>query len=254
MTAGDLLNKKFSKSKMGGYRIPEVDGFLVDAAELFSKQTREIAELKRKLDGGQQKLAEYEKDRDSLREALVSAQKLADNIVRDARNKADLTMRDAQIKAEKIVERGRQEAEDQQQALVELKKEVSDFRSRLLDMYRDHLRLITSLPALAEDEPEEPAQAAEPSPDAEPAAEGEPDETAEAAPEEPETDEAAQPSAQPETPAAPDDGADTAGQTADEAAATADPNYHVRLNVRYDEQSGEYVPIQPDEDKPAGED
>ena len=252
VTAGDLLNKKFSKAKMGGYRTAEVDSFLIDAAELFSKQTREIAELKRKLDADQQKLTDYEKDSDSLREALVNAQKLADRIVRDARGKAELTLRDAEIKAEKIVEHGRQDAEAQQQALADLKREVSDFRSRLLDMYRDHLRLITSLPALAEEDEaaagddgqEEPAQ--EPAPDdaAAPSADSAAAESAEPAEETP-----AEPDDQP---AGPHEGGEPASSPADEAAAAEEPGYHVKLNVRYDEQTGEYVPTSPDDGDAAG--
>lgn len=243
VTAGDLLNKKFSKAKMGGYRISEVDSFLVDAAELFSKQTREIAELKRKLDVGQQKLTEYEKEQDSLREALVSAQKLADSIVRDARGKADLTLRDAEIKAEKIIERGREDARSEQAALVELKQEVSGFRSRLLDMYREHLKLITSLPALAEED-------AEPAADAETPDGDEAEAPAEEAPAAEEED--SRPAEEPTADAAPAAEAETTDPAANEAAAAEDPSYHVQLNVRYDEKTGEYVPTGSEGEETAG--
>lgn len=245
VTAGDLLNKKFGKAKMGGYRTAEVDSFLVDAAELFSRQTREIADLKRKLDAGQQKLTEYEKDQDSLREALVSAQKLADSIVRDARGKAELTLRDAQIKAEKIIERGREDAESEQAALVELKQEVSDFRSRLLDMYREHLKLITTLPALAEEE-EEPADGEEA-----PAADGA-EAPADAQPVQPAADDgrpaAEEAPGREATPSGTPENGAPADPAANEAAAAEDPSYHVQLNVRYDEQTGEYVPTSPEEE------
>ena len=74
---------------------------------------------------------------------------------------------DARIKADKIKENARREIGDEELELKRIQKEVSDFKAKLLDMYRQHLSLIDLLPevkeedvpAAAEPVAEEPASA-----------------------------------------------------------------------------------------------
>ena len=244
MTPGDLLNKKFEKAKVGGYKAADVDNFLVEAASLFSQQNREMSDLRRRLETAQQKLSDYERDQDSLREALMSAQKLADNIVRDARSKAELMQRDAEIKAENLIERSRGEVTAQQDALLTIKREVTDFRSQLMGIYRAHIELINELPVFREegrpepDEPEAPAQT--------PAA-GEPAQDPQTAAEQTQAQAAAAGTEEADGPAPEPDAAETPvpeqPQEAPAEEKPSDAGYDIKLNVRYDEETGEYIPL-----------
>ena len=251
MTPGDLLNKKFEKAKVGGYKAADVDNFLVEAASLFSQQNREMSDLRRRLESAQAKLTGYEQDQDSLREALLSAQKLADNIVRDARSKAELIRRDAEIKAENLIERSQAEVTARQDALVKIKREVSDFRSQLMGLYRAHIELINELPVFHEDEEpdpgqpkaetEAPAPAEEPS-DPETAAEPAREQAAATRMEDAGPSGAGEPAAETaEKPAPPESSAPTEEKT-------PDADYAIKLNVRYNEETGEYVPLGSDAD------
>lgn len=76
--------------------------------------------------------------------------------------KAGLILDDANIKAEKIVETARKNITDEEAELLRIRKEVSNFKSRMLSIYREHLALIDVLPDLREEqeekaEPEQPA-------------------------------------------------------------------------------------------------
>ncbi|HIU32000.1 MAG TPA: DivIVA domain-containing protein, partial [Candidatus Caccousia avistercoris] len=93
-----------------------------------------------------EKIEDYRSEEDEIKNALVSAQKLGDASVREARHKAEIIVKDANLKAEHIVASAEDRISDQKRQLEELKKQVSDFRSKLLDMYRQHLTLIDALP------------------------------------------------------------------------------------------------------------
>jgi cell division initiation protein len=89
---------------------------------------------------------EYRNDEDSIRTALLNAQRMGDSIVREAKQKAELMLDDARIKAEKIHETARREIGDEELELQRLRQEVSAFKNQMLDIYRRHLSLIDLLP------------------------------------------------------------------------------------------------------------
>lgn len=242
----DLLNTKFEK-KMGGYKAANVDSFMIDAASLISQQTREIMEQRRRLDAAQQKINEYELDRNNLKEALLSAQRLAESIVRDARAKAEKIEKEAAGRANTLIGEMRSEIIAEQEKLLFVKSEVSDFRSVLLNMYRTHLELINDMPVFRKEEPlvqpqEEPETQVLPQPEAE---DKKPEETgAEIALEQAAAAQTMQGDEAPEMPVP------AKAEQADEPY-ESDPD--VKLNVRFDEESGEYVPLAVHREKRHGE-
>jgi cell division initiation protein len=168
-TPGDLLNKRFEKANFGGYKTADVDSFMVDSASVMSQLNRETAELKRKLEAAEKNLISYQNEEESLKSTLLSAQRLADKIVkdaqskadltisdaqnkadltiRDAENKADLTIMDAQNKADNLIEKVNSEIEHRRDEAKRIKQEVSDFKLKVMRIYRTHLELINSMPS-----------------------------------------------------------------------------------------------------------
>lgn len=147
----DIANKRFSKS-MSGYRTEEVDGFLAEVAAEFDRRETEKKELERKLEILADKLEDYRRDEDSLRNALLGAQKLGDSVIRESKTKAEILMRDATIKSERMVKNAEEQIELSKQNLYKMQKEVAAFKHRLLSIYKGHLELISGLP---EDDREE---------------------------------------------------------------------------------------------------
>jgi cell division initiation protein len=154
LTASDILNVKFSKT-MGGYRTYEVDEFREKCAETVSELTSAKMELEKKLEILADKLVEYRKDEDNIRTALLSAQKLGDTVVREAKHKAERILEDAKNKAEKMLENTRKGMEEEERELERVKREVTNFKARLLSIYKEHLSLIDILPEIKEQEPEQ---------------------------------------------------------------------------------------------------
>jgi cell division initiation protein len=68
-------------------------------------------------------------------------------MLRDAQNKADLTITDAQIKADNLTEKANREIELRHSEAELIKHEVSEFKLKVMRMYRTHLELINALPS-----------------------------------------------------------------------------------------------------------
>ena len=161
LTLNEIINASFRKSNFSGYRPEDVDTFLDEVKESYEMLIKKNIEQKEtndtltaeneRLEKENKELAvkveQYQQDADEIKNALISAQKLGDAAIREARHKAEIILKDANLKAEKIVTAAQMEILDQKEELEDLKQLVSDFRANLLDMYKEHLTLINSLPA-----------------------------------------------------------------------------------------------------------
>lgn len=157
LTPNDIANKKFEKG-MGGYKVHDVEAFMSQVSDTVIDLLKEKAELEQKLELLADKLQEYRQDEDSLRTALLGAQKLGDGVIRESKTKAEIIMRDATIKAERMIDNAQAQIEKEKANLAKMQSEVSTFKSRLLALYKQHLSLITALPEVEGKIEEEPAE------------------------------------------------------------------------------------------------
>ncbi len=158
-TVEEIRNITFTKA-LGGYKTTEVDDFIDTCADTVEALVAENEDLKKKMEVLATKVREYRDEEDSIRTALLSAQRLGDTVLREAKHKAQLILDDAQIKAEKIEEVAQQQIREQMEELERMKKLVGEFKTRILNVYREHLAMIDVLPdyrAADEDAAEEEA-------------------------------------------------------------------------------------------------
>ncbi len=101
ITAQDIREKTFEKSRMNGYDMASVDDFLEELAEDISTAQKENAVLKSKMKVLVDKIEEYRANEEALNMAILSAQKLAVQIESEARQRAATMIEDAerQVKA-----------------------------------------------------------------------------------------------------------------------------------------------------------
>ena len=93
-----------------------------------------------------QRIDQYRAEEDTLRTTMINAQRLGDNVIREAKQKAAEIIRAANIKAEDREQRVQDDVALAQQEIVTLKSEADSFKRSLLDMYRKHINLISKLP------------------------------------------------------------------------------------------------------------
>ncbi|MBR1823657.1 MAG: DivIVA domain-containing protein [Ruminococcus sp.] len=165
ITSKDVRNKRFEKAAFG-YKQEEIDEFFAQLEAELDEMERERAEANNKIQVLADKVREYMRDEDALKDALLGAQKQGHLVIADAQEKADQIMAEAQQKAAALedeavrqhaikMEQNRAEIAKEKEALIEAQRQVADFKKSLFDMYKSHLELISSMPEVAEEEDEE---------------------------------------------------------------------------------------------------
>lgn len=146
MTIEDIQNISFRRANLGGYKPEEVDLFIDNVQETFQELIEENNEVKRKLAILAKKIEEYKLEEDSIRTTLLNAQKLASASIREAKHKSEVIVADATVSAERIISKAKEDIVVQKTTINRLKKEVIEFKTRLLSVYKDHLKLIDAMP------------------------------------------------------------------------------------------------------------
>lgn len=131
LTSLDVVNQSFKKS-LRGYDSAEVDEFLDHVAETLQFYNQRTKELERDLAAKQESLDEYDRMKDVLHEALLMAQKSADDRVKSAREQANKIISDAREQADAMCREAAEEAE-------RLRAGVEQIRN-IRDMYAQEFR------------------------------------------------------------------------------------------------------------------
>lgn len=129
VTVQDIREKTFERAGKG-YNMSQVDEFLDELAADFSTLSKENASLKNKMRMLVQKVDEYRQTEDSMRLALMSAQKLSAQIESEAKERADTTIADAQERASTALAEAQRQADttiaDAQSYANRVTKQVND--------------------------------------------------------------------------------------------------------------------------------
>jgi cell division initiation protein len=145
----EITQREFGRS-FRGLDPEEVQTFLEQIAEemtrLLQENTDRAAQIQR-LEG---QLRVYQEREDSLRNTLVTAQKMTEEIKANAKREADLLVRETELKAERILEDAHRKLGQVQADIAEFKRQRDLFASKLRGLLKTHLELLDA-------EPEKPA-------------------------------------------------------------------------------------------------
>lgn len=103
ISAQDIREKAFGKSRKDGYDMESVDDFLEEVADSITAYQKENAVLKSKMKVLVDKIEEYRTNEEALNQAILSAQKLAVQIENDARSRSSAMIEDAEKKVHDIL-------------------------------------------------------------------------------------------------------------------------------------------------------
>ncbi len=188
LTSQDVRNVQFEKN-LRGYRTEEVDRFL-DKVEEQLRQDDALAEELRKqiadLTAENQRLHEemknYEADGDMLKSALINAQRMGENVIREANQKSEEILHRANLRGDDIIRDANellQKASDRADEIINeandkklaeereydrVRLEVTRFKSDVLNLYRSHVESLSRLPEFQKEEPEAAETAVEEKP------------------------------------------------------------------------------------------
>ena len=151
LTPQDVRSVQFEKN-LRGYRTEDVDRFLDKVEEQLREDDAQAEQLRKQiadLTAENQKLHDelksFEADGEMLKSALINAQRMGENVIREANQKA-----------EEIIHR----AEEREYDRVRL--EVTRFKSDVLNLYRSHVESLSRLPEFQKETAAQDAEQAEP--------------------------------------------------------------------------------------------
>ncbi|WP_418590750.1 DivIVA domain-containing protein [Gemmiger sp.] len=161
ISSEDVRRVTFEKA-FQGYRRDDVDDYLKQVAQSMDELAAQNDDLQKKLVVLAQRIDQYRAEEDTLRTTMINAQRLGENVIREAKQKAAEIIRTANIKAEDREQRSRDDVELAKQEIVTLKSEADSFKRSLIEMYRKHINLINKLPDYTPQPEEAPARPVQP--------------------------------------------------------------------------------------------
>jgi cell division initiation protein len=152
LTPLDIQNHHFAQA-WRGYDPAEVETFLRMAAEDYEALVRERDALRENVRHLESRVAELAAQEQTLRETLVTAQGLAEDLKRTAMKESEVLIGQAEVKAEKILDAAHRRAAK----LAEDIREMKGVRARLASAVRTTIEThLALLEGLAEEPAEDP--------------------------------------------------------------------------------------------------
>lgn len=156
ITANDIHELRFEKAAFG-YKQEDIDEFLTQLEHELELNQQEIEDSNNKIQVLADKVREYMRDEDALKDALLGAQRQghqiiaeanerADEIIAEAKRKADEMMDEVTIQHDALLKKNQEEVAAAHEQLADARKKVADFKKALFDMYKEHLEVLSAMP------------------------------------------------------------------------------------------------------------
>ena len=145
ITAQDIRERTFERARINGYDPVSVDDFLDQLAEDVAASQKENAVLKAKMKVLVDKIEEYRSNEEALNLALLSAQKLAVQIEKDAKDRAAAMLADAERQVKARVGSIEQETEIQKRRLAEAQAATAKYFDAVRGLCGDQLRKLEAI-------------------------------------------------------------------------------------------------------------
>ena len=141
LTPIDIQQQQFG-SAFRGFDRAEVQHFLDLLAQQLAEQTRENNELRVEVRRGQRELDELRSREESLKGAMLTAQRAIDDIREQANKEAQLILSDAELRAEKILHSAHGRVTKIVEEMNDLRRQRVRFIEELRGVVNTHARLL----------------------------------------------------------------------------------------------------------------
>ena len=128
LTPQEISERELVKAVFGGYDVAVVDDFLEAITADYSALYKENAILKSKIKVLVEKVEEYRSTEDSMRMALLTAQKMGDELLKEAKDKSEAMVKTAQEESDATLKAAKEEAA---KIVADLQAKVSEEEARL---------------------------------------------------------------------------------------------------------------------------
>ena len=142
MTPIEIQNYEFVTQKIGGYNKKQVDDFVEAVVKDFEGYYRENKELKDRITVLNESLKNFKMMEDSLQNTLLFAQNTADDIKRNAQEKAENMIEEARVSAAEILREADRKKQDTEREFEELKNQYKIFKTKFKSLLEAELNLM----------------------------------------------------------------------------------------------------------------
>jgi len=141
ITPLDIQQKRF-RTLWRGFDKVEVDSFLNLIASEFEALNRELNELREDTSRQRRMLDEYRAREAAIKETMITAQRVTEEITENAKKEADIIIGRAELEAEKLLEQAQERLTELLGEISEAKRQRAQFLSQLKGMLDTHHRLL----------------------------------------------------------------------------------------------------------------
>ena len=145
LTPQEITDKVFVKAVFGGYDMTGVDEFLESIGADYTALYKENAILKGKLKVLVEKVEEYRSTEDAMRMALLTAQRMGEEITSEANKQKEETLMGAEIEAKAKLAETAGKIADEELKLTAAAKETAKFIELSRAIMRKHADFLTKL-------------------------------------------------------------------------------------------------------------
>ena len=148
LTPQEVSERAFAKASFGGYNMSMVDEFLDVLTADYTTLYKENATLKAKMKVLVDKVEEYRSTEDAMRKALLTAQKMADELVAQAEEKRDQMLKNAEADAKARVGELQQCIRDEERRLAAAREATAAYVGKLKELYQHEMDYLSGLSKL----------------------------------------------------------------------------------------------------------
>jgi len=141
ITPNEILQKRFSQS-FRGYKVDEVAEFLRLVAAEFEEMLRQNLFLEDKIKQLNDAIEEYRQMESTLKNTLISSQRVGQEIKEEAERKGNLLLRESELEAERIIQKSRQRKERLEEETFQMLNQHKRFRAEFAALIETHGKML----------------------------------------------------------------------------------------------------------------
>jgi cell division initiation protein len=141
ISPNEILQKKFSQS-LRGLRPDEVYDFLKMIASDFEELLRQNMMLSEKVRQLEETVEEYRHMETTLKNTLISSQKIGQEIKEEAERKSNLIIRESELDAANIIQKAKQRKERLEEEIFQLLNQHKRFRAEFISLIETHHKMV----------------------------------------------------------------------------------------------------------------
>jgi cell division initiation protein len=141
ITPLDIIQKQFTPGKRG-YDSDEVRAFLESVRESMEELLKENQRLKDLVATREREVAELRDNESDIKDTLILARRLSDDLKRTARREADVAVGEARLEAERIIMAATDERANLQEGIIRLRSGKAQLIAELRAVLDTHAKLL----------------------------------------------------------------------------------------------------------------